>query len=702
MERLISHFQINIRPETLRFKQPAGTSRGIYRERKLWYVELRGNDGNRPLCGIGECAPLMQLSCDDMSRYDDVLKKACEALTATGEIPRQMLTNFPSILMGLETALLSYEACKATGDPFRLFDTPFSRGEDSLVINGLVWMGNFKEMLQRMEEKLAAGFRCVKLKIGAIDFEQELDLLRKLRQNHSNRHLEIRVDANGAFAVREAMERLQRLAEFDLHSIEQPIRQGQWESMAELCRTSPIPIALDEELIGVNTTQERVDLLDTIRPQYIILKPTLHGGFSGADEWISLAEERRIGHWATSALESNVGLNAIAQWCSRRYASLPSLPQGLGTGQLFETNHRSVSLHPEGDCLWAGDRERRDFEGKVKAFISDWHSEASTMKVKTSGSTGMPKTIVVEKKNMAAGAEKTLKYLRLKEGDTALLCLPIDYIAGKMMVVRALLGKLRLLLATPDTHPLRGLICPPMFLAVTPMQALVSLRTDGERELFHATPRIIIGGGSVSRELIEAVGACRGEVYSTYGMTETLSHIALRRLNGASPEEYYTPLTGVRVALDSNGCLTVEAPDVCPKRLVTNDLAELLPDGRFRILGRKDNVICSGGLKFQVEELEAKLSSLPCRFLLTAVPDTVLGDALTMLHEPTAADLPSICRSLLGRYEVPRKYFSVDRLPFTETGKPARLQARQLAMRLAEMDHEQPNEMSKDTTAGDL
>lgn len=678
------HFQINIRRETLHFKQPAGTSRGVYRDRRFWYVELRGNDGRRPLFGIGECAPLTQLSCDDVPHYEVVLHEACHALAENGEIPRARLMQYPSILMGLETAVMSYDACRKTGNPFHLFDTPFARGEAGIAINGLVWMGTYDEMYRRMEEKTGDGFRCMKLKIGAIDFERELDLLRVLRRRYDRRQLEIRVDANGAFSPEEAMNRLTRLAEFDLHSIEQPIRQGQWETMADLCQRSPIPIALDEELIGVNSTAERQRLLDTIRPRYIILKPTLHGGFSGADEWIALADERGIGHWATSALESNVGLNAIAQWCSSHYPPESASPQGLGTGQLFTTNYDRIALNVKNGHLWAGDAETRKFQQKIRDFIAEWDGDTSTIEVNTSGSTGKPRSLWVEKAAMERSAQKTLRFLRLKKGDTALLCLPIEYIAGKMMVVRALVGQLRLLIATPDSHPLRRAVVPPDFIAVTPMQALISLQSREEQEMFRSIPRIIIGGGGISEELLSAVQSCKGEVYGTYGMTETLSHIAMRRLNGASADEYHTPLEGVRLTLDHDHCLMIEAPDVCKEKLKTNDLAEILPDGRFRILGRKDNVICSGGLKFQIEELESKLSSLPCRFLLTAVPDTLLGESLTLLHEPTDADLRRLCRELLGRHEQPRRFFRVDSLPFTKTGKPARQEAKNLAIALLE------------------
>jgi o-succinylbenzoate synthase len=255
------------------------------------------------------------------------------------------MRDYPSMLFGLETALLNCQ----NGDC--LFNTAFSRGEVGIPINGLVWMGNYDEMLQRMEQKLEQGFRCVKLKIGAIDFEQELDLVRRIRQRFSHHEVELRLDANGAFPFEEALYKLELLSQYNIHSIEQPIRQGQWGYMAELCRESPLPIALDEELIGVNDREQKSQLLNIIKPAYIVLKPSLHGGMAGCREWIEAARQHDVGSWITSALESNVGLNAIAQFCSAVYGDDITMPQGLGTGQLF-TDNIPMPLEIRGDQLW--------------------------------------------------------------------------------------------------------------------------------------------------------------------------------------------------------------------------------------------------------------------------------------------------------------------------------------------------------------
>ena len=339
-----------LKQKILHFKQPAGTSRGVYTTRKIWLVELSEGDKT----GIGECAPLPDLSCDAMGdeRYMALLNQFCQKLCETGEIEYDAMRDYPSMLFGLETALLSLKNSQlSTLNSKLLFDTAFSRGEVGIPINGLVWMGNYEEMLQRMEDKLAQGFRCVKLKIGAIDFDQELDLIKKIRERFSFHEVELRVDANGGFQYEEALYKLELLSQYNIHSIEQPIRQGQWAYMAELCRESPLPIALDEELIGVNDPEMKRHMLNIIKPRYIILKPSLHGGMMGCREWISIAKDMGIGSWITSALESNIGLNAIAQFTSDVYGDNITMPQGLGTGQLF-TDNIEMGLYIQNNKLY--------------------------------------------------------------------------------------------------------------------------------------------------------------------------------------------------------------------------------------------------------------------------------------------------------------------------------------------------------------
>ena len=337
--------KIDIVPHVLHFKQPAGTSRGVYTTRKVWYIHFTSSD-NPGRVGIGECAPLPDLSWDALpdADYEQVLNRACRQVEEQGGVlDYEALQDYPSILFGLETAIRHHAA-----GSWALWDTPFSRSEAGIPINGLIWMGDYDRMLTQIETKMQAGFRCIKLKIGAIHFDEELALLKYIRAHFSRTEIELRVDANGAFSPSDALDKLKRLAELDLHSIEQPIRAGQWAEMARLTSESPLPIALDEELIGCNALHGKEKLLSVIRPQYIILKPSLHGGIRGGEEWIALAEERKIGWWITSALESNIGLNAIAQWCAT-YNN--PLPQGLGTGMLF-TDNVEMPLEIRNDCLW--------------------------------------------------------------------------------------------------------------------------------------------------------------------------------------------------------------------------------------------------------------------------------------------------------------------------------------------------------------
>ena len=323
----------------LNFKRPSGTSRGILTEKETWFIVLE-KDGKK---GIGECGILRGLSIDDRPDYEAKLQWTCAHIHLGENQLWEALIEFPSIQFGVEMAFQSLRS----ESPFLLFPSDFTNGEKSIPINGLVWMGSTSFMKQQIEEKLAEGFRCVKLKIGAIDFDTELQLLGYIRQHFTPEQIEIRVDANGAFDVSLALDKLTQLSEFKLHSIEQPIPKNNTDNMAELCKTTPIPIALDEELIGVFSLEEKEALLQKIKPQYIILKPSFIGGFRGSKEWISLAEKYKIGWWITSALESNIGLNAIAQWTAELKTKTP---QGLGTGGLY-TNNFDSKLKIKGQIL---------------------------------------------------------------------------------------------------------------------------------------------------------------------------------------------------------------------------------------------------------------------------------------------------------------------------------------------------------------
>ncbi|AXT55307.1 o-succinylbenzoate synthase [Aquimarina sp. AD1] len=325
----------------LEFKRPSGTSRGVLKTKETWYIVITSNGKQ----GIGECGILRTLSIDDRPDYEEKLKWTCNNIHLGVEQLWEELKEFPSIQFGVEMAFKSLHS----ESPFLLFPSEFTKGIDSIPINGLIWMGEKEFMKNQIIDKLNQGFDCIKMKIGAIDFEAELELLSYIRSQFSEEIIELRVDANGAFSPNEALDKLIKLHSFGLHSIEQPIRQGQSDYMMDLCQRTPLPIALDEELIGVFSVTEKRKLLLTIRPQYIILKPSLIGGFRGTQEWIDIAEELGIGWWITSALESNIGLSAIAQYT---YTLQSKMPQGLGTGSLYTNNIEAPLLVDTGSLKY--------------------------------------------------------------------------------------------------------------------------------------------------------------------------------------------------------------------------------------------------------------------------------------------------------------------------------------------------------------
>ena len=324
----------------LDFKRASGTSRGVLTQKETWFLILE-NGGKK---GIGECGILRGLSIDDRPDYEEKLQWVCQNIALGKQKLYDALTEFPSIQFGVEMAFLSVES----DHPLELFPSKFTQSTENIPINGLVWMGEPAYMKEQIEQKIAEGFNCIKLKIGAIDFDKELELLHFIRTNFDSNTMEIRVDANGGFSPEEALSKLNELHQFDLHSIEQPIKQHQIAEMKKLCQQTPVPIALDEELIGVFSLDDKERLLQEIKPQYIILKPSLVGGFQGTQEWIAVAEKYNIGWWITSALESNIGLNAIAQFT---FALQSALPQGLGTGGLYTNNFDSPLEVKEGQ-LW--------------------------------------------------------------------------------------------------------------------------------------------------------------------------------------------------------------------------------------------------------------------------------------------------------------------------------------------------------------
>ena len=323
-----------------------------------------------------------------------------------------------------------------------------------------------------------------------------------------------------------------------------------------------------------------------------------------------------------------------------------------------------------------------EFVRKVEAFIAEWNNADDRVLVHTSGSTGQPKPMWASKRLMANSARMTCDFLHLQPGDTALLCLPVDYIAGKMVVVRAMVRQLQLVIKAPQAHPLDGMHHAPTFAALVPMQVTSSLNNAHERQLLADIRQLIIGGGAIDETLEKELRDFPNNVWSTYGMTETLSHIALRKINGKDADQWYTPFDHVNIATDHRGCLTIHAPLVCDNSLTTNDMVEIHPDGRrFRIIGRVDNVINSGGVKIHIEQVEERLrNAVDVPFAITKRRDPLLGEMVVMLVQSTELDaLRQCCEQCLPAYWRPRLFISVDKIPTTDTGKPARKMAEQIA-----------------------
>jgi len=631
---------------TLTFKQPAGTSRGVMKSRDVWYIALSENGIN----GIGECAPLPGLSLDDFNQIESKLDEVCGNLGLFIQ-DLSLLQYFPSIRFGLEMAHLDLK----NGGGQTYYDSPFTSSYSPISINGLIWMGDTDFMIPQVGEKLAEGWRCIKIKIGALDFDKECQILRLIRSEFSRDDVELRVDANGAFTENNVKEKLDRLAEFDLYSIEQPIQPGQWDLLSELCQCSSVPIALDEELIPLVEETERIKMLDKANPQYLVLKPSLLGGFYESEKWIQLAEERNINWWITSALESNIGLNAISQWTAKMK---PDEFQGLGTGQLF-TNNIPSPLKVKSGKLYSD--EVPIFQD-VNQFISEWMNGNDEMMLQTSGSTGTPKPITVKKDWMKNSARLTGRTFGLKEGDSALLCMPMKYVAGKMMVVRALELELDLKVVEPCSNPLKNINEPINFAAMVPLQLENSLKDLAK------VKKLIVGGGQVNSKLEEKLQSVSTHVYETYGMTETLTHVAIKPLNGPSKSDVFRALDDIDFELDGRGCLVINAPKMNPKPVITNDFIDLVDEKSFRWLGRYDNIINSGGIKIIPEVVEAKLSSIVPnrRFFIAGKSDKSLGEKVVLVVEGKSMDIS--CKSL-DKFEQPKEIHFIPEFAETKSGK---------------------------------
>lgn len=345
-------------PYTLHFAEPGGTSRGVLLEKPSWIIKV-WDDGNCHVAGLGEISVIPGLSPDDLDTIEAKIAHVISDINSIRIDDDGYWSGFPAVRFGFEMALLDLQ----NGGQRVLFPSAFTQSKAGIDINGLVWMGDLETMRKRVYQKVKDGFTCIKLKIGAIDFKKELELIELVSREFEN--MEIRLDANGGFTPADALHKLDQLNLFPIHSIEQPIQPGQWQQMAELCQKSPVPIALDEELIGLEDIQQRENMLNIVKPQYIILKPSLIGGWHEAEKWIALAQKQHVGWWATSALEGNIGLNAIAQWA---YAQKVILPQGLGTGKVFTNNFASPLEVIKGQ-LWYLAQDDWNFSHLPSSFI---------------------------------------------------------------------------------------------------------------------------------------------------------------------------------------------------------------------------------------------------------------------------------------------------------------------------------------------
>lgn len=679
---------------TLKFKIPGGTSRGVLKTKDSWYISIWEHK-NSEIKGIGEASIIKKLSIDDRPDFEDKLEWCVKNINSYYKWLAADLEDFPSIKFALEMAFLDLK----NGGKQILFESDFTKGKKGISINGLIWMGSYEFMRKQIIEKIEAGFRCIKLKIGAINFEEELSLLKMIRNEFKEDHLELRLDANGAFSAEEAFNKLQILSKLGIHSIEQPIRQNQWDEMAKLCSITPIPIALDEELIGLNPDEIEL-MLNTINPQYIILKPSLLGGFKASEKIITIAKKKNIKWWVTSALEANTGLNAIAQWT---YKLNNPLPQGLGTGQVFSNNIASpleiqnAKLFYNPIKNWDNIKEKyilggnefykeslieysqekinnpktESWEKEIFRFIVEWFYDNDKIKVNTSGSTGKPKPINLLKKNMKLSAKNTLEFLKLKRGDKALLCLPAEYIAGKMMIVRALSGGLDLHYSKPvlnlelnDTYDLTAVI-PSM---------ISGINENNGPEGLEKVKNILVGGSGIPTQIENKLKNLKNNIFHTYGMTETITHIALRKINGDDKSEYFTAFNKVNLSKTDDGRLIIDYPEIGINHLVTNDITELISDKKFKILGRSDNIIISGGLKINPELVEKELSNIiESDFFVFGIPDkNLVNKPIIFVEGVSKFNIIDICNYLENKvikHFIPKKIVAVKSFNRTKSGK---------------------------------
>lgn len=635
--------EVTYNAHTLEFIKPVRTSRDVLYNKPSFLLTIRDKYGR---IGVGECSLIPGLSIESENDVLSALEKLKRDRNFNlGEIPKSL----PSVRFALETALINL---KKEGEANWLGGIP---------INGLVWMDSVEGMLKQVDTLVSKGFKTIKLKVGTLPFDEEIEMLQEIRRKCPAREFTLRIDANGAFGEDSgdgitASEKLVALAAADLniHSIEQPIPAGQHEQMASLCSSSPIPIALDEELIGVASQNKRRELLEKIKPQYLILKPSLIGGLKESEKWIELANEFGIGWWVTSALESNVGLAAIAEWVANTIANNPKLQelaQGLGTGGLYSNNTASSmyikdgqlfshaeklgSITLEGQTFPLSHSGASDFEalkerpswtdGIALSFMNWFSKPSSPLLFQTSGSSGTPREISHSRDAVISSAKDTINFFALSPGAKAVLALPIDSVAGMLMLVRSIVGGLNLEIIKPSSRP--SISSPVDFIALTPFQCA---------SILHEFPigcKVLLGGGVVTEGLRSQLP--KGvEFWEGFGMTETLTHIAARRVRSEVEPPPFSALPGVAFRTKNNGVLVIDAPNRGVYDLVTDDLVEIIDSQHFKWIGRESSVINSGGIKVIPEMVEREIrelmSPLQCEYIVLGVADDSLGEKVVL------------------------------------------------------------------------
>jgi o-succinylbenzoate synthase len=638
--------KFSYRKLSLPFIKPAVTSAGAYQERETWYLFWEDNG----FTALGECAPLSHLSIENDEAVEQALKQLKFFIEAGGLDWRSEIESISSVIFAMEMAEQAHIQRKA----YHYFTSPFTDEKKPLSINGLIWMAPYQEMLNQIEQKIEEGWKCIKLKIGAIDFEQELKLIAGVRERFTAEELELRVDANGSFSSSEVLWKLEKLAPFGIHSIEQPVKPGQWDLLAKCVEAGFVPIALDEELIPLRLEDERRELFHKVNPHYVVLKPSLIGGFVATKEWLKLASENQCGSWVTSSLESNVGLLALAQWTAKE--ELKGF-QGLGTGKLMARNFpipasiKSGVLVQENTDLWSAPYE----------LLIDYLCPGKKVHFFTSGSTGEPKEIIADKDALSYSCKETNKVTMVEPGDSMLIALPMRYVAAKMQVLRAWDSALQLTIVEPSSDPLLTLECKVDITSLVPYQLEQCIKSQSVVWL----RKLLLGGSKVNKSLEEELLKNDIMAWETYGMTETYSNIALRQIGVIND---FCPIGDTLISHNEESCLVINSKNRKILNLETRDLVRINKDGTFKLRGRIDNVINSGGIKINPADIEQMLEPQFAgkRYFIHAVPSSKLGEAVGLFVEGKDVELDF---SMLKKMEKPRHIFFVKKFSELKTGK---------------------------------